>query len=276
MIQFRLLFLLLFVLLHGSLLLADPNPPYEIRFRVAKNNLPLKTKGDPYFLSHLLEFRIFQALHLDFSPEEMATISDFILENASKENPNQIVIPGYENDLDLIIGFRYIEKQGDLLFLVVTNYNIETESINTSDLQKQLATICQVKSNRFVYFEDLYSEKKISEYKESGKLLSLANHYLMDEDPTNDQLVDPILDTILADETKEELEKFYAFLTRGQLALIQRNLKLAEEIHSKSIPRIQKMSGNEKEKAVFILKIYTKELELMKLYFKKETHPLKT
>ncbi|MCW7481798.1 hypothetical protein [Leptospira kanakyensis] len=276
MCRFRSLPFLLLTIFSFSAVLSEGASPNEIRFRVAKNNVPLKIEANPYYLGHILEFRIFQVLKLDFSPEEMATIVSFVLTHASKESPNQIVIPGYEKNLELVIGFRYIEKAGDILFLVVTNYNIETESINTSDPQKQLATICQVKSNRFVYFEDLYSEKKISEYKESGNLLSLANHYLMDEDPNNDNLVDPILESILADENKNELEKFFAFLTKGQFAIIQKNFSLAEEIKSKSILRIQKIKLEDKEKADYILKLYSKELEWMKAYETKETKPLKT
>ncbi|TGL90522.1 hypothetical protein EHQ68_03575 [Leptospira congkakensis] len=276
MFRFRSLIFLLLTVYSFSLVYSEGTSPNEIRFRIAKNNVPFKTETNPYYLSHILESRIFQVLKLDFSPEEIVTLVNFILTHASKENPNQIVIPGYEKNLELVIGFRYIEKAGDTLFLVVTNYNIETESIDTSDLQKQLATICQVKSNRFVYSEDLNSEKKIAEYKESGNLLSLANHYLMDEDPNNDSLVNPILESILADENRNELEKFFAFLTKGQLALIQKNLNLAEEIKSKSLLRIQKIKPEDKEKAEFILKLYSKELEWMKIFENKETDPLKT
>lgn len=276
MLRFRIFFVLLLNIFTVSTIHAEGTSTNEIRFRIAKNNVPLKIETNPYYLGHILELRIFQVLKLDFSPEEIATIVDFILTNASKESPNQIVIPGYEKNLELVIGFRYIEKAGDILFLVVTNYNVETESIDTSDLQKQLATICQVKSNRFVYFENLNSEKKITEYKESGNFLSLADHYLMDEDPTNDDLVNPILESILADEKRNELEKFYAFLTKGQLAIIQKKINLAEEIKSKSALRIQKVNSDDKKKAEFILKMYSKELEWIKIYENQKLSPLKT
>ncbi|ABZ94155.1 hypothetical protein EHQ92_11800 [Leptospira biflexa] len=247
---------------------AEQNVPYDIRFRVSVNNVPFPAKTNPYYLSHILEVRIFRHLNLDFSPSEIESMVDFMITHASKEHPNQIYLPGYEKDSELVIGFRYIEKEGDLLFLVVTNYNVEKNKIDTSDFQKQLATICQVKSNRFVYFEDLYSDKKATEYKEEGKLLSLANLYLMDEDPNNDDLVDPLLEKILTDEKSHPLEKFYAFLTRGQLALIQRNLPIAEEIKSKSQDQINQLKGDDKLRAEYVMKLFSKELETMKVFQK--------
>ncbi|MCW7504101.1 hypothetical protein [Leptospira paudalimensis] len=247
---------------------SESNPPYDIRFRVSVNNVPFPTETNPYYLSHILEMRIFRHLKLDFSPSEIESMVDFMITHASKEHPNQIYLPGFEKDADLIIGFRYIEKEGDLLFLVVTNFNVETNKIDTSDFQKQLATICQVKSNRFVYFEDLYSVKKETEYKEEGKLLSLANLYLMDEDPNNDQLVEPLLDKILKDETIHPLEKFYAFLTKGQQALIQRNFVVAEDIKTKSSTYLTSLKGEDKERAEYILKLFSKELETMKVFQK--------
>lgn len=247
---------------------AEQNVPYDIRFRVSVNNVPFPSKTNPYYLSHILEVRIFRHLNLDFSPSEIESMVDFMITHASKEHPNQIYLPGYEKDSELVIGFRYIEKEGDLLFLVVTNYNVEKNKIDTSDFQKQLATICQVKSNRFVYFEDLYSDKKATEYKEEGKLLSLANLYLMDEDPNNDDLVDPLLEKILTDEKSHPLEKFYAFLTRGQLALIQRNLPIAEEIKSKSQDQINQLKGDDKLRAEYVMKLFSKELETMKVFQK--------
>ncbi|TGM65306.1 hypothetical protein EHQ96_15840 [Leptospira levettii] len=248
---------------------SEPNPPYDIRFRVSVNNVPYPTETNPYYLSHILEMRIFRHLKLDFSPSEIESMVDFMITHASKDYPNQIYLPEFEKDADLIIGFRYIEKEGgELLFLVVTNFNVETNKIDTSDFQKQLATICHVKSNRFVYFEDLYSDKKEAEYKEEGKLLSLANLYLMDEDPNNDHLVEPLLDKILKDETKHPLEKFYAFLTKGQHALIQRNFVVAEDIKSKSSTYLTSLKGEDKERAEYILKLFSKELETMKVFQK--------
>ncbi|TGK48276.1 hypothetical protein [Leptospira bouyouniensis] len=247
---------------------AEQITPHDIRFRLSVNNVPYPTQTNPYYLSHILEVRIFRHLSLDLSPSEIESIVDFMITHASKEHPNQIYLPGYENDSELVIGFRYIEKEGDLLFLVVTNFNVEKNKIDTSDFQKQLATICQVKSNRFVYFEDLYSDKKATEYKEEGKLLSLANLYLMDEDPNNDDLVEPLLDKILKDESKHPLEKFYAFLTKGQLALIQKNLALAEEIKSKSDVQLNQLKGEDKERAEYVMKLFSKELETMKVFQK--------
>lgn len=247
---------------------AEQITPHDIRFRLSVNNVPFPTQTNPYYLSHILEVRIFHHLSLDFSPSEIESIVDFMITHASKEHPNQIYIPGFEKDSELVIGFRYIEKEGDLLFLVVTNFNVEKNKIDTSDFQKQLATICQVKSNRFVYFEDLYSDKKVTEYKEEGKLLSLANLYLMDEDPNNDSLVEPLLDQILKDESKHPLEKFYAFLTKGQLALIQKNLTLAEEIKNKSNVHLNQLKGEDKERAEYVMKLFSKELETMKVFQK--------
>ncbi|TGL74039.1 hypothetical protein [Leptospira jelokensis] len=247
---------------------SQENPGHDIRFRVSVNNVPYPTKTNPYYLSHILEVRIFRHLNLDFSPSELEAMVDFMITHASKDHPNQIYLPGYEKEEELIIGFRYIEKEGDLLFLVVTNFNVEKNKIDTSDFQKQLATICQVKSNRFVYFEDLYSEKKVSEYKEEGKLLSLANLYLMDEDPNNDDLVEPLLDKILKDESKHPLEKFYAFLTKGQLALIQKNFTTAEEIKGKSNLYLSALKGEDKERAEYVLRLFSKELETMKAFQK--------
>ncbi|TGL55085.1 hypothetical protein EHQ59_05615 [Leptospira kemamanensis] len=249
-------------------LTSDENQGHDIRFRVSVNNVPHPTQTNPYYLSHILEVRIFRHLNLDFSPSEMEAIVDFMITHASKEHPNQIYLPGFEKEEELIIGFRYIEKEGDLLFLVVTNFNVEKNKIDTSDLQKQLATICQVKANRFVYFEDLYSDKRANEYKEEGKLLSLANLYLMDEDPNNDELVAPLLETILKDENRHPLEKFYAILTKGQLALIQKNFPVAEEIKSKSSTFLSQLKGEEKQRAEFVFRLFLKEMETMKAFQK--------
>ncbi|XDD48080.1 hypothetical protein AB3N60_08440 [Leptospira sp. WS39.C2] len=257
-----------FLLVLSLPILSETNPPYDIRFRLSVNNVPHPTETNPYYLSHILEMRIFRHLKLEFSPSEIESIVDFMITHASKDHPNQIFIPGYEKDSELIIGFRYIEKDGDLLFLVVTNFNIEKNKIDTSDLQKQLATVCQVKSKRFVYYEDLYSDKKATEFKEEGKLLSLANLYLMDEDPTNDELVEPLLEKILKDETRHPLEKFYAYLTKGQLALIQRNLTLAEEIKSNSSQHMNQLKGDDKDNAEYVMKLFSKELETMKVFQK--------
>ncbi|WP_244934915.1 hypothetical protein [Leptospira jelokensis] len=114
----------------------------------------------------------------------------------------------------------------------------------------------------------MYSEKKVSEYKEEGKLLSLANLYLMDEDPNNDDLVEPLLDKILKDESKHPLEKFYAFLTKGQLALIQKNFATAEEIKGKSNLYLSALKGEDKERAEYVLRLFSKELETMKAFQK--------
>ncbi|EOQ88370.1 hypothetical protein LEP1GSC202_3024 [Leptospira yanagawae serovar Saopaulo str. Sao Paulo = ATCC 700523] len=266
--RFFLLSLIFFAISFAFPIVSQENPGHDIRFRVSVNNVPYPTKTNPYYLSHILEVRIFRHLNLDFSPSEMEAVVDFMITHASKDHPNQIYLPGYDKEEELIIGFRYIEKDGDLLFLVVTNFNVEKNKIDTSDFQKQLATICQVKSNRFVYFEDLYSDKKVAEYKEEGKLLSLANLYLMDEDPNNDDLVEPLLDKILKDESKHPLEKFYAFLTKGQLALIQRNFLSAEEIKGKSNLYLNQLKGEDKERAEYVLKLFSKELETMKAFQK--------
>ncbi|WP_244934914.1 hypothetical protein [Leptospira jelokensis] len=106
-------------------ILSQENPGHDIRFRVSVDNVPYPTKTNPYYLSHILEVRIFRHLNLDFSPSEMEAMVDFMITHASKDHPNQIYLPGYEKEEELIIGFRYIEKEGDLLFLVVTNFNVE-------------------------------------------------------------------------------------------------------------------------------------------------------
>jgi len=236
----------------------------EMEFLFHKENVPENIKLNSYYALHNLNFKLLRPLGIRLDEDEMAKLILVVSGSASSKNPNLIVFKKYKQNQDLRLVYRYFIKDNKIALVFFSNYEIESNTFIEKSTGKEFAVMFNIAYDRMIYFHNVFNEEKEKELIGKNQKLSLANFYLFDDKPDNDNKSKELLDEIIDDTKSTATERLVAKLTVGQIALINYQLKGSESIALKVEPDIKKISDKtERETVEFIYKIYLYEINVM-------------
>ena len=240
--------------------------PYKIVGPPQDKILNLKLRK--YHAIHHLNESIFEALKLNkrFNAEARHKIILTMLSNLSNAAPTRLIIPDFKNQKDLIIALRLIPaKQGKYSLILASNYSFGHDAIieEKKDFGRAYARLFLIRNSILLQTSHLFSEEKMKKLKQAGHLLTLADSYLLDEKPENDDRGMQIVKNLYQAKSPV-LEKLFALLTIGQFYLVRENVLEAEKVRKIAV---QYLANNQKhfryKMMSEILAFYIIEMELM-------------
>lgn len=216
-----------------------------------------------YYFSHNIRIHILQSVGLKLSAEEYVTMFNVIAANAS-EQANLIVVKDFVGGKDLRILYRLIGDDEKSMLIMTSNLDIDTRTIVDEPAGNEVASLFYIKNGRLVYFADTYLPEKEKALRESGKRISLADFFLMDDNFENDKEVTAIYSEILQDETSSDLDRCIAKMSQGQIALIDNDLETARRIRDEVESNISNITAvSDRSVAETILQQFTLEISIM-------------
>lgn len=238
----------------------------DLEFQPGAKKDATRTELDPYFVVHAVHSGIFRPLKLGLSNEQTLEALQFVRENAAFSSASTILVKNYRGSKDLRLGFSFL-KAGDMtLFLVVSNYDPKTDEVKDGPVNERFGRSFLVRNSRLVGDEvnDVDGKKEI-EFKAARNQLALANLYLLNGKPEDEEQAMKLLLKIEKDILAKPLEKYFAFLTRGQAALIKRDFATAKSVAEDAEKRISGIkAGPDQETARAVLALFHEEFALTK------------
>ena len=239
-------------------------PQYQILGPKKEDVFPLQVSR--YHMFHHLHSDVFLRLKLAprFTAAEEHEIVTHMFSNLSERMPTRLVVPGYDGTKDLIVGMRVLSGFGSRKSIIlIANVSVETGSVLEpgADMKQAYARVYHVLGGRLIERSQVYSAEAEARLK-IGSPLSLADFYIMDEDPKNDAQAVALLQRLQA-ESKDPLERFIAFLSLGQLHMVNDELEAAAIVAGEAPQRLKDLGLSPNPVAVGILNIFLRELQLM-------------
>ncbi len=255
------------LLVVGAALCTSSLSAVELEFQPGTKKDATKTEIDPYFLVHAVHGGVFRPLALGLSNEETVRALAFIKENISFASPNTIVVKKFRGTNDLRLGFALLKAGDSTLFLVFTNFDPKTGEVKDGPINERFGRSFLVRNSRLVGDDENDTDGKMEiEFKAKRNHLSLANLYLLDGKPEHEALVMPLLVKIEGDILAKPIEKFFAFLTRGQIALIHKDFAKAVFVAAEGDKRLAALKpGPDRETAQEVMKLYREEFTLTQM-----------
>lgn len=244
-------------------ILTGPLSAVEIQYFAVKDNVPRKMPFNAYYFSHNIRIHSLKPLGLELSVEEYVTMFNVIAANAS-EQANLIIVKDFVGGKDLRILYRLIGDDEKSMLIMTTNLDIDTRTIVDEPAGNEVASLFYIKNGRLVYFADTYLPEREKALRESGKRISLADFFLMDDNFENDKEVTAIYSEILQDETSSDLDRCIAKMSQGQIALIDNDLETARRIRDEVESNISNITAvSDRSVAETILQQFTLEISIM-------------
>lgn len=182
----------------------------------------------------------------------------------SSKNGNVIQINNFSKNDNLQLSYKYWKMKGDILLIIGSNYDKESNKINSKTTGKEFGTMFNLNNGHLVYYKNSYDPKKESEIKLSNNKISLANYYLMDGNPENDKLIVNLLIEVINNQESSNLNRFIAKLTIGQIYLIEMNFPKAKSVLKQAENEIKLFEGSKELSIVNnIYMEFDKEIKIM-------------
>lgn len=263
------------VILAGAVVWTSSLSAVELEFQPGTKKDATRTELDPYFLMHAVHGGVFRTLNVGLNPEETVQALTFIAENVSFGSPSTIVVKKFRGGPDLRLGFALLNAGEMNLFLVVSNYDPKTNEVKEGPVNERFGRSFVIRNSRLVgEDENDVDGKKEIDYKAARNLLSLANLYLLDGKPEHEEQAMKLLLKIEKDMLATPLDKYFAFLTRGQAALIKKDFTTAASIAAEAPKRLSTLkAGPDRETGQEVLKLFLEEFTLTKMLSSKSRGP---
>jgi len=219
-------------------------------------------KADNFYLTHYLYLDLFlrEDLYTEANADEVAYILSLIKNYSSIEHPLDIVIKlNKKNTYKLRI--KIVEKDGEVLFIVFTNYNLQTKKFDKEITGESYTRWYFLNGSKMTYRKDMSRE---NDYKTMNDI-DLANSYLFDEIAENDNQVENTVQKGI----KSEEDKFQIFigdLIKLKNSIYQDDLEKTKTLISQIETEIKSNNSEKRIASVQSMLDVTKfQIELIKL-----------
>ena len=221
----------------------------------------------------LQRYNIYHHLHNDiflffrqvdrFSAKEEFDIITTLYTNLAEESPVVLKFRNYEDGEDLMIKLQIIPRGEERTILLSSNYDLEAKKLlpEGADPGNAYARLYLPLRGKFIKHTDVYTPAREVEMRRKSPL-DLANFYLMDENPENDERAAEILVNLM-ETSPDPVVRFIALLSIGQIQLIGNQLARATEILEEARRGLEKMGDDPVAARIFA--IYEREYEMIKL-----------
>ncbi|MBD3670149.1 MAG: hypothetical protein HUJ29_05185 [Gammaproteobacteria bacterium] len=201
------------------------NQNYRLRGLDTPDGVGLASQD--FYSVYYIYTSVIRALELDavLSRNETETVIRRVIDTLKQGNAIQLIVPHFKGGFDLRVTLRtdfQISKDTNANLLIVSNYDPRLNRTVTGDNQKDAyATYFLMAADKLIKHQ--YVDRQMSPTELNAlSLNALADYYLFDADPANDQLGRVMLVKAIP-RVADDAEKFLMYLTLSHYELLAAN-----------------------------------------------------
>lgn len=206
------------------------------------------------FVHHVCPDSFFMTeLYHDLDYENMATIIQNIYGGVTYNDKVQVRYDEVEPAAAKITYSVQDSPKYGQIFVMFTNFNNATRKFDSKpDPKDQLARWYFLKDDRLVYRKDIFNKETEKTKLNSSRKSDIIKYYLFDDNPSNDEKIQPLIDQIFASDDNgpdnyfAQIYQIQYHMMNGKLEDAGNSLKSLEDyfVLNSAIPRNQKIYLN--------------------------------
>jgi hypothetical protein len=188
-----------------------------------------------FYPIHYIYINIFFAfdLHDSFTYEQKKDIIKKIKAIISKNNMTEFRITNFKDNKDLILTYtpdHPPKYPNETVIWFISNYDFNKNKIVSGDNMKNAyATFYYVKGDALIKYQYEYSTEKEEELINEDNINNLADYYIYDDNPDNDEKAKQLLNECI-NETADVNRRFVCMLTLTEYYFLRNDLKEVKKI----------------------------------------------
>ncbi len=218
-----------------------------------------------YLYLHILDsFNLRNKLSFDQRKDLIEKLTKII----SKNNSARLTFFKFLGNEDLIFIIKMEKVPTDKLvydeIFIISNYDFKKKKIvYGDDLKDAYATFFIIKNDMIINYHYMYSKERDEEIKKQNIPNNLADYYIYDDNPANDDEAEKILEDEI-ENTKDINNKFVCIMTLSEYYMIKGDIIMAGKLISNGKSLLKNIDKEHKENYLIFHEISTDILNIYK------------